>query len=237
MIKTLFFLFSFQITPYWLLLQSGNPQFFSNSKVAISPVTWPVLSANPAPVPAAVPPVKFLRFAVSTSASYIQLDWRSAEEESANMYYVERSNNGENWKEIGSLIIKSQASFNEYTFRDPNPGPGLNYYRIRQESIDSLKSYSLTRMVYIEDNSISVALSPVPVQDIVKVTIRGYLKFTETAMVRIMDMSGRVIMTRAIQLDKPEGIIEINIRHYKPGAYIMFIRNNTIAWTGTFIKD
>lgn len=215
------------ILPLIFLITAIAVPSFCNSTEIASPIT----ASN------TTPPVQFLEFTVTRNENYIQLKWRTAEEESTSRYYIEYSEDGIHWKDIGFLAAKTQASYNEYKFIDHHPEDTLVYYRIRQETIDGIKSHSLTRMIHMKDNPITVVLYPVPANDILKVSIRGRSEFKATGTLRIMDADGKLISKQTIDLASNTSVTEINTSQYKPGVYIMFIRNRFITWTGTFIKE
>ena len=97
-------------------------------------------------------PITMTDFAVEILESKMaQLTWQTSSEINNERFVIERSNDGLDYITIGS--IKGHGSTNEsqrYTYTDPSPELGLNYYRIRQLDHDGQSSLSEVRQVTFE---------------------------------------------------------------------------------------
>lgn len=87
-------------------------------------------------------PVTMKDFRISkVTDKSIGLVWQTADESQMRAYFVQRSNDGRTFTDIGSLPAKNEAS-NEYNFTDNQPLSGTNYYRLRIVDMDDKVEYS-----------------------------------------------------------------------------------------------
>ena len=96
-------------------------------------------------------PVSFTSFTAGAKGEAVQLDWRTASERNNSHFEVERSGDSRNWTTIGR-VAGSGDSDRElyYSFLDPAPQAGLNYYRLRQVDFDGQYDYSALVQLYLE---------------------------------------------------------------------------------------
>lgn len=94
-------------------------------------------------------PVNLLAFDAKLVGKKVHLDWVAQSEKEVKFYQVERSVDGRNFKPIGKLqAYKSKQQTQHYSFIDPAPQEGLNYYRIRQ--VDAHGAARRSRMVEVK---------------------------------------------------------------------------------------
>lgn len=110
---------------------------------------------------ATVLPVELTSFDVTKNNDDIQLEWNTASEKDNNYFSVERSFNGETFLPIGQVSGHGNSSQqNNYHFTDPNPAPGIYYYRLRQVDYNGRFEMSPIRAVTVsEDDHLSMTLS------------------------------------------------------------------------------
>lgn len=182
--------------------------------------------------------VRFLSFTAIETNNYIQLNWRTVEEDDIKSYYIERSSDGISWENIGSLSVKADATHNDYELRDKYPVNNIDlcYYRIRAENIDGYNTYSMTRGISVSNN-MNIVLSPVPVKNILKIKIRKQSAGYEPGLLCIADATGRILTTLTIYPELNIYSATINIPDYKPGLYMISVRNSIARWDSRFIKE
>jgi hypothetical protein len=78
-------------------------------------------------------PVRLIRFSAKAMQNFTLLEWATADETQNKRFHVERSADGNNFSQIGTVNAADQAT---YSFRDLNPIKGDNYYRLVQEDLD-----------------------------------------------------------------------------------------------------
>jgi len=73
----------------------------------------------------------------------IFLNWKTENNESIKKYWIQKSNDGSDFSDVG--VINTENSFsNKYEWVDRFPSIGLNYYRIKSLQIDGTIDYSET---------------------------------------------------------------------------------------------
>src|SRR5690606_28516311 len=78
----------------------------------------------------------------------VDLTWATASEYNNDRFEIERSTNGLNWSQIGSVSgMGTTQQRHEYLFTDEYPENGENYYRLKQVDFDDKYEYSPIRLV------------------------------------------------------------------------------------------
>jgi hypothetical protein len=93
-------------------------------------------------------PVTIASFNAARSGSESVLQWQTAIEQNSREFVIERSADGKNYTEIGSVPAAGDSkTLLNYTYTDPQPLPNNNFYRLKQVDLDGNFDYSLVRMV------------------------------------------------------------------------------------------
>lgn len=96
-------------------------------------------------------PVSFTSFTASAKGAAAQLEWRTASERNNSHFEVERSVDSRSWTTIGRVAGNGDSDRElRYSFLDPAPQAGLNYYRLRQVDFDGQFDYSALVQLYLE---------------------------------------------------------------------------------------
>jgi len=107
-----------------------------------------------------VVPVKMSGFRATALGSSCQLSWSASAETGKVEYTIQKSNDGRNFSDIGSLAGK-QMPLNEYSYTDQAAGEGTLYYRVKATEISGAVNYTPTAMVYLR-KSAAVSIYPNP---------------------------------------------------------------------------
>lgn len=88
-------------------------------------------------------PVQWLGFNVQRSGSKALIDWTVGAELNTLDFIIQRSTDGTNWTNIGSVKAAGNSALTKtYQFIDENPVEGLNQYRLLQRDVDGHSSFS-----------------------------------------------------------------------------------------------
>jgi hypothetical protein len=98
--------------------------------------------------PAVVLAVNCTKFDASLVTNKVKLSWSTGCEVGATNFVVERSSNGVNFDEIGSVEAKNSATGASYQLFDNQPVNGRNFYRIR--SNDKAGHFAYTSIALIQ---------------------------------------------------------------------------------------
>ena len=182
-----------------------------------------------------VMPVTWLYFRGSSVDNKVILDWATTNAINNKYFIVERSTDGKNF----SAINEQAASANDeakYAYIDVNPQL-VNYYRLKQVDKDGRFSYSTMVLVNLSAETINTfSIHPNPMAGtVVNINIRSAER--QQAQIMIADVSGKVIYTKEILLEKGNQLYQINNLKLNAGTYVTTLVFNKSKMTGRLIKQ
>jgi hypothetical protein len=110
-------------------------------------------------------PIEWLNFdATLEETQRVKLAWRTATEINNDHFVIERSNDGLNWQAIEQIDGAGNSDHeSSYHSIDPEPRPGLSYYRVKQVDFDGQFSYSPVKSILVKAiNSLEIKVYPNP---------------------------------------------------------------------------
>ena len=167
-------------------------------------------------------PMKLLGFdARWTSGGTVALSWQTAQEENTDHFMIQRSGDGVDWANIGSLAAAGSSSIElSYAYTDTDPLPGLNYYRFVLADKDGSLTYSEIKVV-TGAGSNSIRIFPNPATDHLNIGF-GTAQLSAVAGIRLMNASGQILQQKKVV--NPAGeTISLSVSGYPPGAYLLQI--------------
>jgi len=181
-------------------------------------------------------PLKMGDFSASKQAAGIRLDWETLHEQNTAYFDVERSSNGADFTTIGKVMAKGYSSSKEqYNFTDVLPLTGTNYYRLKLADADNRFDYSQIIVIKNSNALVNVELFPNPVSDLLQVQLPA--KQTGAANITITDATGKIILTKPVQLSAGNTATSIPVCHLPNGIYQFTLENKEGRQTKTFIKQ
>lgn len=168
-------------------------------------------------------PVTYTSFAAHSDGKISRLNWKVENEQNITQYTIERSADGRNFKQAGSVNASGIA---KYEWVDEQPLGGVNYYRILATEADGKIRYSnIATAVTVTNGGISVFPNPVTNKTL-KLNLENLPAGKYT--VNIFDRTGRKILSTS--LDYRGGIAGKSISLEKTGAsgicYLSVTGNN-----------
>lgn len=140
-------------------------------------------------------PVTWVSFEVQKKGEASDLRWATAQEFNNAGYKVERSTDGRLFQTIGSVDASvTPREINTYTFSDPSPARGVNYYRIKQVDLDGKVNYSAVRSLSFTTGGFYVRTWPNPVTESLYVELPTGA--TVAGEMQLVSSSGMVVMTQ-----------------------------------------
>jgi len=113
-------------------------------------------------------PIELTDFYGNLIGTSIFLDWTILNTNASDYFIIERSGDGYKWEEIGTKEVSSSNTiYKKYTFEDREPIAGINYYRIKQLSLDQTIDYSQT--ISVLNTTQNFQVSPNPTRGIIEV--------------------------------------------------------------------
>ena len=157
-------------------------------------------------------PVTWLHFSGSMDGSTAVLTWGTTHEVNNKGFTIQRSHTGTNFDSIGFIAASDlPQNHHTYSFTDPNPFTGSNYYRLQQEDLDGITSFSRTIQL---DFDLKNALSVYPNPASRYITIHGT---SAGSIIGIYSVGGR----KYRELRSSSSSMEIDISKMPRGVYFL----------------
>lgn len=140
-------------------------------------------------------PASLVSFEAIKQAGSVLLQWVTSNEINTDKYLVERSADGINYSNIGSVNALSNGLTNSYKLTDNLPLQGLNYYRLKMIDRDAGFRYSPVRKINFTNAADDITLYPNPVVNS-KLFIASSGNITRAI---VYDAAGKTIKTFVLQ--------------------------------------
>lgn len=178
-------------------------------------------------------PVELTAFeARPSSGGQVVLTWQTLTETDNQEFTVERSPNGQHFTAIGHLAgAGTSAALRRYSFTDPAPRPGLNYYRLRQTDFDGTTALSKVISVTTTAANRPYLLSRSDPQDL---DIWFEQPVTHSGEVRLFDLSGRLLLQSRLGAGLREH--HVPLPALTAGIYVVQIRMGGERWVEKMVK-
>jgi hypothetical protein len=170
-------------------------------------------------------PVEFLSINGSVEGNWNRLDWVTLSEVNTDKFIVERSEDGQNFEEIGIVIAAGNSNEElHYKFFDKQPLANLEYYRIKQVDVDGQFVY--TPIVTIQRRDIvSLSLYPNPANDHVVVDLSTEQNSSGT--VSLIDGNGKRIWIEEYDcISNGQCEVSLDLKELGSGIYCVLVLDN-----------
>lgn len=166
------------------------------------------------------------------------LRWVVSNEQQILSYTVERSTDGVNFTEAGTVTATGNLNQQTYHFTDYNAAQSATivYYRVRSDEITGTGRYTNTISVnFIATAVVAVNLQPNPVINKTNLIIDAAAD--EMVQLKIVDNTGRVIKLMNVILVKGKNTIVLDVNTFKTGMYYIHINGKAINEQVKLIKQ
>ncbi|MBI4945906.1 MAG: T9SS type A sorting domain-containing protein [Bacteroidetes bacterium] len=176
-------------------------------------------------------PIELLYFnATAENNSLVRCDWSTATEINNDYFSIERSKDGTNFSQIGTVKGAGNSSVTlNYTFYDHEPYSGLSYYRLKQFDYNGAFSYSPIRPVYIGTIDL-IIIYPNP-------STEGSIQYTVASeaggevSVKVYDIIGRQVISNTETLEGGVVTKKLSTAGLSSGSYLLQITNGNLEQT------
>ena len=142
-------------------------------------------------------PVQLAYFKVVKDIHFIELKWSTTLEYKNQYFIIEKSSNGTNFKELGTVESKkSNEKSSDYSFIDNDLSEGVIFYRLRQVSSDEKSTYIALEKVILNsaNEDLTLYIEDVGPQPFEKYFNINYFSDREGGIsVELFDKSGKKI--------------------------------------------
>lgn len=174
-------------------------------------------------------PIKLLSFTAKRDKGVSQLDWKVTQEQKMNRYEVERSEDGINFRKIGTVAATNSTIDHSYRFLDPAAVNNAAWYRLRM--VDQNEKHIYSAVVMVRDNNTRGGLWLInnPVYNFIYIgASENYAGDYNYVM---FGANGQEVL-KGKMTAQAGGIASIALTsHVTPGIYILNIRNNDHQFT------
>ena len=179
-------------------------------------------------------PVKLISFTGSLQNNTTMLNWETENQINFDRYEIERSN-GNNSTFTTKAIVFAQASGASklnYQYNDDlsSASGDVFYYRLKMIDIDGSFTYSNVIMIRRDQRNVTgIIISPNPVYSGGVVTLRLNADNRKNVDIRVMDMSGKIVLRQQNQLITGINSLTLNQQSLPAGIYtVQVIAENEI---------
>ena len=165
------------------------------------------------------------------------LSWETLTEKNVQSHIVERSIDGTRWSEVGSVASQGDSQVSvKYTFEDRAP-LAKAYYRLRSVDFDGKESRSNSILLTRKSDSFGItSVYPSPTNG--NVTVQFNATAEEKVTIRVMDMTGRLVLEQYNEAVKDINELPITLTGLQAGVYSVTVSNSTsISAPVRFVKQ
>ena len=142
-----------------------------------------------------------------------RVDWATSSEAAGDYFIVQRSKDGRNFSDLGTVMANGQPS--SYSFWDESPFSGVNHYRLKMHDANGQFGYSiLVQAIVREGGAFSLQAFPNPVKDLLTVTISGG---ADNGRILITDVAGKVVRSVNVTAES----MSIDMSQLADGMYML----------------
>lgn len=185
--------------------------------IAIDNFTW---------APQIVLPLSLLSYTASLRADKkVRLSWQTAYENNTVNFIIEKSTDGRNFQQAGSVAANGNSSVTmNYGFTDDTPSAGTNYYRLDEADKDGYVKQLGVRIINIADRFYKATIYPNPATGC-SFTLRADLPATRLNTYFLTDMSGRTLKSGMITSTRQQ----VNISQLALGNYTIKLSDGEVV--------
>ncbi len=139
-------------------------------------------------------PVKLLEFNAKPVNTNVQLNWTTTSEINNDYFTIEKSLDGKNWVEIGTVKGAGNSEIlTNYSFNDVNTVIGVQYYKLKQTDVNGEFTYS--QIIPVSFGSVlNLNVYPIPSNNLVNVNFEN--DPNSSFDLTIYNTVGQVILTQ-----------------------------------------
>jgi hypothetical protein len=171
-------------------------------------------------------PLNFQTVSATAYSNYNEIKWEMGEERTGVLFYVERSEDGRNFKTVDSVRSRQQTRFSIKDFRNTT---GMAYYRIVASDPDGRKQVSKTMAV--RQQPVDAELFPNPFYDQLNLTLPAG---TNARTIEITDALGHTVQTFLTEPGRNN--ITLHFSNLAPGLYYLMLKGGQASHVYKILK-
>lgn len=156
----------------------------------------------------------------------VDLSWRTASEQNSSHFEVERSNDGFEWVQIGTVPATGFSNQKmEYDYQDINASKYFDgYYRLRQVDFDGKEEVLAPIAIFCEnEKEITMEVYPNPTAGSTGIYVNYGGETNQSTELVVTDSFGKIVTKQSIVLTTGDNIFDINLENCQQGIYTVFL--------------
>ena len=153
------------------------------------------------------------------------LVWQITDEMNMKNYEVQLSDNGFDFKTVGTVAIQNSTSNNKtYYFTNNVISSSINFYKLKMVNMDGSSAYSnILKLSNNQKNINTLDVMPNPAKDNLFVHINA--NRVRSSNIEIVNMLGQIIYRKNIQIIKGKNTIPINVGNLPRGVFFLKVED------------
>ena len=184
-------------------------------------------------------PLTWLSFTAFESNCEANLNWETNDEENVSHFEIMRQKKGEAiFSKIGEIPSAGNSSkINKYFYKDINLiNRGIYYYQLKSVDIDN--KFTLSKINTVAVNcGVKNEISVYPTIVVDDINIEFYNESVTEYSIKLIDMSGRVILETTKTVTNKNETITLPVTHLSKGLYQLLIETPEKMETFKLIKE
>jgi hypothetical protein len=187
-------------------------------------------------------PITWLYFEGQLKGKNVMLDWATATEQNAKSFIVERSLNGRQFSEIGTVEAKGNTgTTNKYLYADVN-ATDLHtktiYYRLRQLDQNGSFTYSKVVAIPLKQGAPDIIVNayPNPFTQSITLQVIAVTATDQTDKAELYSMEGKLLYQRRIEQKGSATVVMDDLPSLTPGVYLLKTSVNGKMYTMKMIR-
>ncbi len=169
--------------------------------------------------------------AMLQSDNSVNLTWEYGDGAGIRDFVVQKSNNGNSWNTIGTVEPNRAISdATHYSWLDPDPATGSNYYRLIAQNNNGNNSVSMIKQVNLVSKA-KVSFSPNPARNTIYVSASAN---DNPLFIKFIAVSGVLLQSRIIEKGTANNSIDVSA--YPSGIYFLEVLDaDKLLTSGTIV--
>jgi len=158
-------------------------------------------------------PIQLINFTAGLVEKEVKLEWELANTEHAKSYSIEKSNAGNRWISLTTII--ASPTKHTYNWNDKTPASGMNMYRLKIIQKDNVVKYSPVKKVMFSNQTTEFNIYPNPASQ--HINISG--NYMSLSILKLADITGKIIWQQQLHTTTTS----IMLPRLSPGIYLVQI--------------
>ncbi len=181
--------------------------------------------------------IELISFYGSAEKEGNELFWATASEYNSDVFEVQRSEDGVNFKAIGEVNAAGNSNTRlDYNFMDVSAPAGISYYRLVEKDLDG--NTTPTHVITLDRTQSGfgvISVAPVPAMEQVNIEFTSVI--TDEAVITIYDVAGRMLSVAETAVTKAGNVVTVDLDGFASGTYFLSVSTSETMATAKFIKQ